>query len=217
MRRANEPQPDGGGKPRLTTAIAAGLAVAAVLYIAGEWALMQPRASENEDLVAKLEVLRIENARTEQMIAGYGDFKHEADEVERRFDTALAAVPTEAELASVLEDLEAVTSASGVSLVRFTPATAASPRAPAPAKSDAHAASPARVTVESRPIAAVVRCGFDDYRELLARLASYPRLLTVESFSMKSAAAGRYTVEAAVEMNCYFKKAPAEALAPRGK
>ncbi len=190
-------------RSRALKAAVAGLAVASALYALGEWQLFQARAAENETLRAKLDLIRLDNANTEQMIAGYDDFKREADEVEARFATALAAVPTEAELAGALDDLQRVTAASGVSLVRFTPA--------APS---AKPASPPTAAVQARQITVAVRCSFDDYRELLARLAAYPRLLTVESFSLKGASAGEYSIDASIGLNCYFKKAPPESVAP---
>lgn len=197
--RRNQPNP----RRRALRAIVAGLAAATVLYALVEWQLFQARAAENETLRAKLDLIRLDNANTEQMIADYDDFKTEADAVEARFATALAAVPTEAELAGALDDLQRVTAASGVSLVRFTPS--------APT---AKPVSPPTAAVQARPITVAVRCSFDDYRDLLTRLAAYPRLLTVESFSMKGASSGKYTIEASIGLNCYFKEAPPESLAP---
>ena len=182
-------------------AVVAGIAAACAVFGAAEWQVMQERAAENARLAARRDALRIENARTEQMIVGYDEFARESDRLEREFAAALEAVPTEAELAGAVDDLERVAAASGVNLVRFVPAT---PRAPG-------AKSGPAVTVQSRPITIGVRCAFDDYRELLSRLAAYPRLLTVESFSMKSASAGRYSLEATIGLNCYFKQVPAEA------
>lgn len=202
--RRNHPSP----RSTALKAIVAGLAAAAVLYGLGEWQLFQARAAENETLRARLDLIRLDNANTELMIADYDDFKSEADAVEARFATALSAVPTEAELAGALDDLQRVTAASGVSLIRFTPSGSTATPASSPTAPPASSAA-----VHARQITVAVRCSFDAYRDLLARLAAYPRLLTVESFSMKGASAGEYTIEASIGLNCYFKEAPPESLA----
>jgi Tfp pilus assembly protein PilO len=191
---------DSQPRPWSATAVLAGLFVGAVVYAAAELALLQPRAADNATLAAEVEVVRIDNARTEQMVGDYDAFRAEADRVEAEFRATLEAVPTEAELATALEDVEGVTAASGVSLVRFVPGAGA-PAPPAATGSDG-------VRIEARPITASVRCTFGEFRDLLGRLATYPRLLTVEGFTMKSATSGRFTIEATVAMNCYYKQAP---------
>jgi Tfp pilus assembly protein PilO len=183
------------------------LAAAAVFGMA-EWLAFRSIASANHELRARLELLRLENERTEQMIARYDEFEREAEVAEAEFAAALAAVPTEAELAGALDDLERVTEASGVSLVRFTPGARPAPLTPGP--TPASDAPP----LQSRPISVSVRSGFREVRSLLERLAAYPRLLTVESFSMRSSNRGPYTLEASLGMSCYFKRPPAEATPP---
>ena len=99
--------------------------------VAADRAFVAPQSLTNDEIRAKLELLRIENERTERMIADYETFKRDAAEVERQFAVAVAAVPDQAELAGALEDLEGVTAASGMSLTRFTPQGSTGGGAPA--------------------------------------------------------------------------------------
>lgn len=189
--------------PRRFRAPLAGLAAGLLLAATGEWALVGSLAAENDELRGRLAALQTENAKIERMIADYETFKRDAAEIEARFATALEAVPSEAELTGALQDLEQVTRATGVDLVRFTPG--ALPRA-----TKKPAGRGQTEAVAARPITIVVRSTFSDFRSLLDRIALYPRLLTVEGFSMRSTTNGRYTLEASVRLNCYYKQAPAE-------
>lgn len=177
-------------------AIVAGLVLGTLALLASEWLVVRPRVEENAVARARLEVLEIENERTERMIADYERFKREAEEIEQQFAVAVEAVPSEAELAGALEDLEGVTTASGMRLVRFAP------QADAPAPASASAA------IRSQPITIALRGTYVDFQRLLGRLAGYERLLTVEGFRMRSATAGPFTLEATVDLKCYFKQAP---------
>jgi Tfp pilus assembly protein PilO len=187
---------------RWRTAVAGLLAGVALLGLA-EWLSFGARARANADLATRLGTLQAENARTEEMIARYDEFEREADRIEAEYQSALLAVPTEAELAGALDDLERVTGSAGVELVRFVPGPLAAPKPNAPTT-----AAPTGPAIQSRPITAVVRCSFAGFRDLLGRLAAYPRLLTVESFAMRPATDGRYSVETTVAMNCFYKQAP---------
>jgi len=186
-----------------------GLLVGTMAIAVGEWAVIQPRAERNRVMLLQLDALRGENRRAEDLLADYKTFKHSAEEVEREYTAALDSVPTEAELAGALKDIETVTEAAGVSLVRFTPETKKDASAVRPAASKG-GASPAPV-ITTRPISVVVRCGFADYQSLLGRLATYPRLLTVEGFRMRSANCSGYTIEASISLNCYYKPTTPEA------
>lgn len=198
-------------RARIAMSLALGLLAGAALAAAGEWALVGPRTEANTKLGGQLERLRAENRKTELMVADYDAFRRDAAEIERRFASALASVPTEAELAAALQDLERVAAASGVSLVRFAPGAPARAPAATPVKGGAAAAAP--VQISARPISVVVRSGFRDFRALLERLSTYPRLLTVDGFTMKSSNAGGYTLEASIALKCYFKQTPPAAAA----
>jgi Tfp pilus assembly protein PilO len=175
-----------------------GLVLGTLAFLACEWLVVRPRAQANDEARARLEVLKIENERTERMIAEYESFKRDAAEIEQQFAVAVEAVPSEAELASALEDLEGVTTASGMRLVRFSPQPSA-PRS---------ASAPPPAAIESQPITIALRGTYVDFQRLLGRLAGYERLLTVEGFRMRSATAGRFTLEATVDLKCYFKRVP---------
>jgi Tfp pilus assembly protein PilO len=208
--RRQQKQATKGLSPRtkaLVLAVVAGLALAGGVEV---W-LVAPAAETNASLQSELDRLTADNARTEEMIADYEQFKRDADEVQRRFDEAIAAVPSEAELAAALDDLQRVTEATGVYLVRFSPGPAPTPRpAPAPGSPDAQQVP----AVSARPIVAVVRSDFEGFRRLLVRLAEYPRLLTVEGFTMRPSTDQRFAVEASVSLNCYFKRTPVPPGAP---
>lgn len=197
-------RPTDAGRSRVRPlAVLLGALVGLAAWGGAEATTLGTKAEANGRERAKLEALKAENARTEAMIADYDRFEQEAARTEAEYAVAIAAVPTEAELAGALDDLQRVTAASGVSLARF------SPRPAAPG-------APNALGLESRPIDLSLRCGFPEYRALLRRLAEYPRLLTVESFAMRSANDGPYTIEATVGLNCYFKPAPAAAT-PAGR
>ena len=191
--------------------VVAGAALGTFLLLVGEWSLVQPRVHANDDLRAKVDALRVENARTETMIAEYERFKREAEEVERQFAAALESVPSEAELAGALEDLEQVTKASGVNLVRFTPQAAPRPPATRPATARSAAGKPPvvatpPVALQARSITIALRGRFAEVRGLLERLAGYERLLTVEGLKLRTATLGPYTLEATVDLKCYYKR-----------
>jgi hypothetical protein len=191
--------------------VVAGAALGTLVLLVGEWSLVQPRVRANDDLRAKVDALRVENARTETMIAEYERFKREAEEVERQFAAALESVPSEAELAGALEDLEQVTKASGVNLVRFTPQPAPRPPIAKPATARPAAGKPAVVTappvaLQARSITIALRGRFAEVRGLLERLAGYERLLTVEGLKLRTATLGPYTLEATVDLKCYYKR-----------
>jgi Tfp pilus assembly protein PilO len=191
--------------------MAIGSAVVAALAIAA-FELLAVQSIHNESARTRqaLAKLRDENAKTERMVADYDAFKRSAEQVDRDFDVAIAAVPEEAELASALEDVERVTAAAGVNLVRFTPSAAA--RGAKPATKAAGG-----VALGARPVAILVRSSFSGYRDLLDRLATYPRLLTVERFAMRSSPSEDYSLEASITLNCYYKKAGEIAAAPKTK
>lgn len=199
----------------LLRSVAAGLLTGMAALAMFCWVVVSPRARANDEAAAALASLHEENERTERALADYEAFKRDADATDKRFTDAIAAVPTEAEFAGALQDIETLTKASGVSLVRFAPAAPSIPPAgpPKPGKSP-NGAVVAPVT--ARPIAVVVRCGFDDFQSLLGRLAAYPRLLTVESFRMRGANRDGFTVEAALTLDCYYKPAPDAATAAGG-
>ncbi len=199
---------------RRTTAVAAALGLLAGLLIWGvlEFVSIRPLAADADRLAAELQAVRDENGRTESMIANYETFRLEAERVEAEYSDALAAVPSEAELAAALADVERVTGASGVKLVAFEPAKI-SPK-PSVAKSSNAAGAPApQAAVEARPVSVVIHSRYEPTQSLLDRLATYPRLLTVESFSLRSHNTGAFTTEASLILNCYYKVAPPAATA----
>ncbi len=207
MRRRSPVRPIHNGWLRpIATGVIAG-ALAASLF---GWFVVRPRMRANDEAEAALALIRADNDRTEQLLSDYDAFKRDAEDTERRFSQAIAAVPTEAELAGALQDLEGVTRDAGVSLVRFAPAalrdngssrnTPVAPKPGVPAQP--------QPSINARQIAVVVRCGFGDYQSLLGRLASFPRLLTVEGFRMRSANRDGFTIEASLTLNCYYKQAP---------
>ena len=193
--------------------VVAGAALGTLMLLVGEWSLVQPRVRANDDLRERVDALRVENARTETMIAEYERFKREAEEVERQFAAALESVPSEAELAGALEDLEQVTKASGVNLVRFTPQPAPRPPAARPATARSAVGKPPvvaapPVALQARSITIALRGRFAEVRGLLERLAGYERLLTVEGLKLRTATLGAYTLEATVDLKCYYKRLP---------
>lgn len=199
---------------RRTTAVAAALGLLAGLLVWGvlEFVSIRPFAADADRLAAELQAIRDENGRTESMIANYEAFRVEAERVEADYADALAAVPSEAELAAALTDVERVTGASGVRLVAFEPAKLA--LKPAVAKSSNAAGAPAPpAAVEARPVAVMIHSRYEPMQSLLDRLATYPRLLTVESFSLRSHNTGTFTTEASLTLNCYYKVAPPAATA----
>lgn len=187
--------------------------LASLLVVAGcgavEFFLVQPASADNQRLASELASLSEENRRTEAMVANYEQFRDEAARVEAEYAETLSAIPSEAELAAALNDLEDVTRASGVKLIGFTPSKV--PPKPAATSGASTAAPPS--PVDSRQIAVAVHSRYDALHALLDRLATYPRLLTVESFSVRSANAEGYTAEATLTLNCYFKVAPQPAAA----
>jgi Tfp pilus assembly protein PilO len=164
-------------------------------------------AADADRLSSELQAVRDENSRTESMIANYEAFRVEAERVEADYADALAAVPSEAELAAALADVERVTGASGVKLVAFEPGKPAPIAAVAKAPTATGDPAPS-ATVEARPVAVVIHSRYEPTQLLLDRLATYPRLLTVESFSLRSHNSGAYTTEASLILNCYYKVAP---------
>ncbi len=195
---------------RRTVALAAGLGVVAGLlsWVALEIGLIRPLASEADRLATELQRVRDDNGRTEAMIANYEAFRREAESVEAEYAEALAAVPSEAELAAALADVERVTGAAGVRLVAFEPAKA-TPKPPPPMPATGQEPAVSQPVVEARPVSVVIHTRYEPTQALLDRLATYPRLLTVESFSLKSHNSGAFTTEASLTLNCYFKTAPA--------
>ena len=113
----------------------------------------------NDEAEAALALIRADNDRTEQLLSDYDAFKRDAEDTERRFSQAIAAVPTEAELAGALQDLEGVTRDAGVSLVRFAPAA---PRDNGSSRNTPVAPKPGvpaqpQPSINARQIAVVVR------------------------------------------------------------
>lgn len=197
---------------RRTALVTGGLAVLSGLLAWGvvEYVAIRPLSADADRLAVELKAVRDENGRTEAMIANYEAFRLEAERVEADYAEALAAVPSEAELAAALADVERVTGASGVKLVAFEPAKV-TPKPPVAKAPDAATASTPPVPVEARSVSVRIHSRYEPTQSLLDRLAGYPRLLTVESFTLRALNTGVYTTEASLTLNCYYKVAPAAA------
>lgn len=200
---------------RRSIVLAACLGVLAGLFTWGvlEFVVIGPLAADADRLSSDLQAVRDENSRTESMIANYEAFRVEAERVEADYAEALSAVPSEAELAAALADIERVTGASGVKLVAFEPAKQASKAAVTKGTTASGAPAP-QPTIEARPVAVVIHSRYEPTQSLLDRLSTYPRLLTVESFSLRPHNTAGYTTEASLTLNCYYKVAPPESSTP---
>jgi Tfp pilus assembly protein PilO len=174
-----------------------GAVAATVIGIAGavavELVVVTPIATERDGRLAAGAAVAAENRANEAVLVGYEAFLREKGDVDRRFEAAISAVPTDAEMASVLDSIGALAAQARMHLVSFTPDVQK---------------PPSGAPLEPRSARFLVRGGFDQLKTFVRSLGDYPRLLTIESISVKTSAKEGYTLEAAVAITCYFKKTP---------
>lgn len=210
MEAAAGPKPGTRSKRRaIVIAAVAGVTAGLAAWGALEVTVIRPLRQDGDRVETGLRAVRDEIGRTEAMIANYEAYRAEAESVESEYAEALSAVPSEAELAAALADVERVTGASGIRLVAFEPAKAA-PKPAATASPNGGTAAPLPPAVQARPVAVILHSRYEPTQSLFDRLARYPRLLTVESFTLRSIGTGTFTTEAALTLNCYYKVAPPE-------
>jgi len=207
-------------------AIGIGLAVGAVLFAIGDYTLVWGTTDAVANMRTQLAALESDNGKIEAMVepSAYEAFKQQCAEEEKEFQTALEAVPSEAELAAALKDLENVMGSTGVNMIRFTPGPAPAKPAPAPAPDatpgkPGEAPAPPQVQISARPIEVEVAANFRSYQALLNALAGNQRLLTVEGFTMSTLPGGsdarsRVTLKAKLALKGYFKQIPEAATPP---
>ena len=159
----------------------------------GEYLVVRPLAKERDDKRALRATIEAKNRENEAVLVGYEAFLREKADVDRRFESVTAAVPTDAELASVLDSIGSLAAESGMHLVNFTPD---------PPK------KPGGAALEQRTARFLVRGGFDGLKRFVRLLGEYPRMLTVGSVTVKTSAQEGFTLEAAVAITCYFKATP---------
>lgn len=204
---------------KLRKPLLAGLAAGLVLFALGDWAIVWGLSTKAANRRTQLAALARENADLEALIGtpeAYDEFKRACEQEQQQFDQALSVVPSEAELASALEDLREVMERTKVDLVSFTPAPAPQP---SPAKPASKPAAPGAVPVapppfqlQARAIDVTCRADFRGYQALLSALAGNQRLLTTEGFSMQSIPMERgFTLRSRMSLRCYFKAVPAAA------
>ncbi|MCC6743951.1 MAG: hypothetical protein IT175_08820 [Acidobacteria bacterium] len=210
-------------KSTAVRAILAGAGIGVLLAAGGEFAMVRAKAAETASLRTMLQAKSRENADLEAIIGtpeAYDAFKAQCDAELLEFDEALAAVPSEQELAAALTDLEGVMKASGVNLVSFSPGKATAPAAPAtdkpadpkPKATDPSAAPQAAPAIQARPIDVTVLASFRSYQALLNALAGHPRVLTTEGFTMTSSTERPpYTIKSKLALKVYFKGVAPEA------
>ena len=190
-------------------------ALAGALFLAlCEWQIVAPIAEARDELRSSLEALAAENHESEMTLAGYDQFLAHKAEVDRRFEQATAAIPTSEQLPSVLNDVEELADTSRVHLVSFTPEAAKPVTIPAAPPEGQPDGQPALVLRE-RNIRIVVRSNYRDFESLMSACSTFPRLLTVNRFSARTAeATSAYTMEVSLGLTAYYKDAPAAASPP---
>jgi Tfp pilus assembly protein PilO len=178
-------------RPLILSTLVGIIAAGGVEYVA-----VSPILANRDDLLAARNALAMANRENEATLVGYEEFLEKKADVDRRFEIATAAVPTDAELATVLESIRSLAVDARMQLSSFTPE---------PVKSRGSTA------LEQRRVSVLVRGGYDQLKTFLAQLGSFPRMLTVENVHIKPSTLPEFTVEAAITITCYAKPVPAAA------
>jgi Tfp pilus assembly protein PilO len=177
--------------------IVAVTALALAACLAGEWALVRPVAASRDHVRSERLQLQRENAESEAVLARYEQFLAEKEATDARYREVTAAIPSEAELPAVLEALRSLAIDSRVQLVRFTP-TSTAKQLPARKK--------AAETLARCPIRVDVRGNYQDVKNLFLALSSCSRLLTVDRFDARTAKAAGASLDASLDLTCYFRR-----------
>lgn len=179
--------------PRVLRPLAAATVLGLLVAGAIELLTVRPLLTSRDETLAARNALALANRESEQTLVGYEEFLRQKADVDRRYEAVTEAIPTDAELASVLESVRALASGAGMQLASF------SPEPPRPR---------AGAALEQRRVDAVVRGSFEQLKSLLRELGQFPRMLTVESVSVRESSRPGFTLEAALTVTCYSKAAP---------
>jgi Tfp pilus assembly protein PilO len=172
--------------------------VAVLLAVAsaatGERVLVSPVVDECDSVRAERDRLAARNAADEATLAGYEAFLKQKEDTDRRFAEATAAIPTQAEIASVLGAVRDLATDSQMRLVSFSPA-------------GGHATKEADGLYRIKA-SAVLRGRYSDLRTFFDSVADFPRLLAVDSFSATRTQASEGSLDATIGLTCFYKALP---------
>jgi Tfp pilus assembly protein PilO len=181
-------------EPRTLKLLAASLLFMVAIAIAGDRHFVSPVLAEREAIASERDRLAAKNAADEATLVGYDAFLASKEETDRRFAVATAAIPTQAELASVLGAVRDLATTSRMRLVSFAPVGGTAIR-------EADDLYRFKAT-------AVLRGRYADLRRFFDSVATFPRLLTVDTFIAGQTQSPEGTLDATIGLTCYYKAIP---------
>jgi Tfp pilus assembly protein PilO len=170
-----------------------GLLVLGMSVLAAERYIVNPVEAERDAVEARRIALARENVAHEETLVGYAEFLAAKRDTENRYREATAAIPTQAEVASVLGSARDLASANRMRLVRFAPTGAAVAEADGLLRFKA---------------SAILRGTYSNLRDFFESVAQFPRLVTIDSFSASQTLAPDGTLDATIVLTCYYKTLP---------
>jgi len=180
-------------------ALVLGVAVCAATVV--EVAYVRDVEARHAEIDGRAQHLARQNEADEATLVGYETFLETKEETEHRFEQATSAIPTRAELASVLGSVRDLATESGMRLTTFTPPSS-------PAEPEADGLFRFKVT-------AVVHGRYPSLRQFYESVAAFPRLLTIDSFSASQSPDQSGDLVATLGLTCYYKSiAPPAVAAP---
>ncbi len=181
-------------EPRILKLGAVSLMLLVVVVVAGERVMVDPLEHELDELTATRDRLAAKNAEDEATLVGYEAFLKTKAETDKRYEEATEAIPTQAELASVLGAVRDLATESRMRLVSFSPVGGTGAR-------EADDLYRFKATV-------VLRGRYSDLRMFFDSVANFPRLLTVDTFSAGQTPSPEATLDASMGLTCYYKALP---------
>lgn len=185
--------------------VAVGFAIFASAAV--EYSVMRPQVDAALEVSQRADLLAIENQKNEATLGDYEQFLERKRVTDARYDEAVMAIPTEAELPNILASLEDLSKSTGATLVSYTPAN--------PEKNKAQKTTPPSM-LGTRAVTVVIRGDYQHVQNLLQALGAYSRILTVERLSAREASDVGARCEATIDLTCYFKQAQNAALPQPG-
>lgn len=160
----------------------------------GEYLVVRPIDDRRLDVSSRADELARKNEADEATLVGYEQFLATKADTDARYADATAAIPTQAELASVLGSVRDLATAARMHLVQFTPASSPT--------------DDARDGLRRFNATALVRGRYADLRAFFESVAEFRRLLTVDSFTASQSPAQDGSLDATISLTCYYKALP---------
>lgn len=161
--------------------------VAAVILGAGTWYFVQPKQDQLKQIQQQELELKQTFINKHKQVASLDDYRAQVAAMREQFGEQLSQLPTQTEIPSLLNDISQMRLASGLEEEIFKPR--------APIKKDFYVILPNAMTVTGK---------YHELAAFVSRVASLPRIVTIENVEIKPANdAGDGTLRMSMTVNTY--------------